>query len=78
MKNIINTVLSTVGETPEGTPGGMLYAGLMSTGISFDKFQQIQAFCVSQGLVELRNDCWFPTAKLTGALVWPGWLLYSP
>lgn len=67
LKKIINAVLGTIAETPAGAPGGILYAGLSSQGISFEKFQQIQSFVVGAGLVDLRGDLWFPTQKLIGA-----------
>ena len=67
LKKIINAVLNTIAETPEGAPGGILYAGLMTQGITFGQFQNIQAFAVGAGLVEIKGDLWIPTQKLIGA-----------
>ena len=67
LKKIINAVLGTIAETPAGAPGGILYAGLSTQGISLEKFHQIQQFAVGAGLVEVRGNVWLPTQKLIGA-----------
>ena len=67
MKELINAVLNTIAETPEGAPGGILYAGLMTKGLTYEGFQRLQAFVVSAGLVNINGDLWFPTDKLLTA-----------
>mgnify|MGYP001566626972 FL=1 len=67
MQNLINAVLSTIAETPEGAPGGILYAGLMTKGLTSEGFQIIQTFVVSAGLVDIQNDLWIPTPRLLTA-----------
>lgn len=56
---IIDAVYQTIVETPEGAPGGVLYAGLMGHGISLDQFETLMGALVMSGKVEKRGECYF-------------------
>ena len=59
LKAIAGIIVETVNETPEGAPGGTLYAALMTIGISLEQFEQIMAALVNLGLVRKSGQLYF-------------------
>ena len=48
---------------PTGAPGGVMYAGLMSSGYTFTEYQSIMAALEHNGLVEKSGECYTLTDK---------------
>jgi len=46
-----------------GAPGGILYAGLMSSGCSFENYEMIMGRLQSSGLVKRSGECYTLTDK---------------
>lgn len=46
-----------------GAPGGVLYAGLMTSGYTFEEYQQITGAMLAAGLVLKSGECYTLTAK---------------
>ncbi len=58
---LMKAVLETVQECgPMGSPGGVIYAALMTQGITFDQYEIIMGVLVETKKVTKRGDCYFP------------------
>lgn len=61
LAQVARAIVETIEETgPTGTPGGLLYAALMNTGLSLDGFEQIMAGLVDAGRINRRGDLYYP------------------
>lgn len=60
----LGSTLCTLAETPEGAPSGVLYAALMTAGVTLSEWQDAVAWMVANGLVTKDGDILRPTAKL--------------
>jgi hypothetical protein len=59
-RRIAEALRSVINETPEGAPGGLLYAPLMGL-IDLAAFNRIMGLLVAAGWVTQRGDLYFPT-----------------
>lgn len=51
----------TVNESgPWGAPSGVMYAALMSKGVSLQVYQQITGMLVKMGRIRQSGDCFYP------------------
>ena len=50
-------LLETIAENP-GSPGGVLYAGLMAQGCTLSQFQSIMQPMVARGFLLLEGECY--------------------
>lgn len=58
---IATAVIDTVYEAREhGAPGGVMYAALMSAGLSLESFEKLMALLIERNFVVKRGDCYFP------------------
>jgi hypothetical protein len=63
IKRIAAAIVDTIKETPEGAPGGILYAACMSFGMSYEAFETLMSALVEVGAVEKRGQLYFATGK---------------
>lgn len=49
--------------TPNGTPGGTLYAALMAQGCTLPQFERVMGALVGAGVLQKRGECY----RITGA-----------
>lgn len=60
---VLEAVVETVRECPEGCPGGILYAGLMTLGCNLSTFEAMMAALVREGKLEKRGQVYFAVAN---------------
>ena len=60
LQSIVKSVVATINETPDGAPGGILYAALMHHGCTLNQFESLMGALVRLGKVTQRGDCYFP------------------
>lgn len=60
LMRVIRAIVQTVNETPEGAPGGILYAVLMSQGCTLNQFETLMSALVMQGIIRKQGDCYYP------------------
>ena len=58
-RRIAEAVIEVVNETPQGAPGGLLYAALMNH-MTLDQFESLMRLLVETGKVVKRGDLYFP------------------
>jgi hypothetical protein len=58
----VAAIYETIKETPDGAPGGILYAALMGH-MSLAQFEGIMSVLIKAGLVRKSGHCYFATAK---------------
>ena len=61
-RRVYQAVVATINETPQGAPGGPMYAALMQY-ISLDQFQTMMNSLVYAGRVRREGELYFPIAK---------------
>jgi hypothetical protein len=61
MVTTVNAVIETVTESDQtmGAPGGVLYAALMTQGMSLEYFEAMMSAIVNSGKLVKRGDCYF-------------------
>ncbi len=60
LREIARSILDTVKECGEtGAPGGILYAGLMTAGCTFNQFNSIMGGLVNAGYLRLDTDVYY-------------------
>jgi hypothetical protein len=58
-KRVCDAVIATVNESPQGAPGGVMYAALMPY-LSLAQFEAMMRLLVETGRVTRRGDLYFP------------------
>lgn len=55
-------LIETVKESPDGAPGGILFAALMTKlpNITADQFGKIMNACCATGQIRKQGECYFP------------------
>ena len=59
LKLLGDAICETICESPNGAPGGHLYAALMTYGMGLETFEAIMAALVTAGKVIKRGDCYY-------------------
>jgi hypothetical protein len=58
-QRIAEAVIAVIHETPDGAPGGHLYAALMSY-MTLEQFEAMMAALIFSERVTKRGDCYYP------------------
>lgn len=67
-RRMLNAMLCVISEAGEdGAPAGVMYAALMSQGVTLEWYQHAEAWIVMNGLAEKRWNCLHATPKLRTA-----------
>jgi hypothetical protein len=59
LKIIADIVIEAIQASPQGAPGGHLYAALMSTGMTLEQFERLINLLVETGKVTKRGQLYF-------------------
>jgi hypothetical protein len=51
IRKILDTIVEIIAEEPGGTPSGILYAGLMNYGITFNTYEAMIAHLKNEGRI---------------------------
>jgi hypothetical protein len=63
LRLLVDVVVDSVREAgPEGAPGGVLYAALMTQGCTYQQFESLVSGLVSVGKLTRRGHCYFAGA----------------
>jgi hypothetical protein len=62
VRRLYQAVIATINETPQGAPGGPMYAALMQY-ISLDQFQTMMDSLVHARRIRREGGLYFPPAK---------------
>lgn len=64
MRRVILAIVQIIEECgPQGTPSGVLYAALMTYGMSLEVFEGIMGAIVRAGIATKRGHCYYPVSK---------------
>jgi hypothetical protein len=59
LRRIADAVIAVIHETPDGAPGGHLYAALMQH-MTIDQFETLMNVLVEAGRITKRGNCYYP------------------
>jgi hypothetical protein len=62
LDKLLDAIVSSVPDT--GAPGGILYAALMQSGLSFGDFCSLMALLVSSGRLYKKGEVYFPVMSI--------------
>lgn len=57
---IIESIVETVNESPDGAPAGVMYAALMHYGCSHSQFESLMGALVRKGRIRQEGHLYFP------------------
>lgn len=60
---VCQAILETIRCSPDGAPGGHLYAALMAHGCTLIQFESIMAGLVQAGAITKRGECYHATTQ---------------
>lgn len=59
IKILADIVIEAVQASPQGVPGGHLYAALMSVGLTLEQFERLMGLLVEAGKVAKRGQLYY-------------------
>ena len=61
LRMIVDAVLDTIKQSPDGAPAGHLYAALMAQGCSLNQFESLMGALTRKGMIRKSGDVYHAT-----------------